>query len=63
MCETSNIKWEKNMKYIYEYIDSENKKHHYRPDFYIPVIQTWIEIKGYWWGKDKEKMKLIFWTK
>lgn len=60
LCDKVNIKWEKNQKYIYTYKDNENKKHYYRPDFYLPEISIWIEIKGYWWGKDKEKMQLIF---
>lgn len=26
------------------------------PDFYLPEFDMFIEIKGYWWGNDKEKM-------
>lgn len=32
----------------------------YTPDFYLPEFDIFIEIKGYWWLNDKEKMKLVF---
>ena len=28
----------------------------YTPDFYLPDIGTYLEIKGHWWGNDKTKM-------
>ena len=60
LCDKKNIEWKKNQKYIYEYNTSDEQKHYYRPDFYLPEIDVWIEIKGYWWGKDKEKMQFVF---
>ncbi|KKM13381.1 hypothetical protein LCGC14_1716780 [marine sediment metagenome] len=27
----------------------------YRPDFYLPEKDKWIEVKGYWIGKAKQK--------
>ena len=31
----------------------------YTPDFYLKEIDIYLELKGYWWGNDKEKMKLV----
>lgn len=31
----------------------------YTPDFYLPEYSLKLEIKGYWWGNDKEKMNII----
>lgn len=34
-------------------------EHTYSPDFYVPKLNKYFEIKGYWWGDDKEKMRLV----
>jgi len=39
--------------------DKELIEHYYTPDFWSPKLETYFEVKGYWWGKDKEKMKYI----
>lgn len=31
----------------------------YNPDFYLPMTDEFIEVKGYYSDKDKEKMKLV----
>lgn len=38
--------------YKYEGIKKEGT---YRPDFYLPETNTYIEIKGWWWSKTKAK--------
>lgn len=43
-----------------QWIDNENKKHFYTPDFYSPKFDKYFEVKGFWWGNDKEKMNKIF---
>lgn len=55
-CNENNIKWErcKPWKYI-----RDKKIKNYTPDFYLPEKDLFIEIKGYWWGNDKEKMELV----
>lgn len=32
----------------------------YTPDFYLPDFDTYLEIKGRWWGDDKLKMDAVF---
>lgn len=56
-----NIKWLKTKKkeYICHYIDDLNKIHSYNPDFFLIDYNCFLEIKGYWWGKDKRKMELV----
>lgn len=29
------------------------------PDFYLPQFILYVEIKGFWWGDDEVKMKLV----
>ena len=31
----------------------------YTPDFYLPDYNCWLEIKGFWWGNDLEKMRIV----
>lgn len=31
----------------------------YAPDFYLPDFDLYLEIKGYWWHNDKEKMMAV----
>lgn len=52
----NNIKWDKPkpLKYILD-----EKEHLYFPDFYLSDSDEYIEIKGYMWNKDKEKMKCV----
>lgn len=37
----------------------DGKHKHYTPDFYLPDIRLWVEVKGYWWGDDMRKMVAI----
>jgi len=39
--------------------DSENIEHYYTPDFYSPKLDKYFEVKGYWWGDDKNKMNQV----
>ena len=55
-----NIKWYKPKvnRDVWQYVvDGVNKS--YTPDFYLPEYDIYLEIKGYWWGDDKEKMKIV----
>lgn len=58
--EELGIKWIKpgtnNDIWKYEW---EGKIKSYSPDFYLPDYNLWLEIKGYWWGRDKEKMEIV----
>lgn len=51
------VLWERpNKPFKYK---KNNKIKRYTPDFYLPKYDLYFEIKGYWWGSDKEKMKLV----
>lgn len=46
-------------KHSFIWIDDSGKTHNYSPDFYSPKLNKYFEVKGYWWGNDKEKMRLV----
>lgn len=52
-----NVLWSKNKWIIYQ--DSNNIIHRYNPDFYIPDMNVYVEVKGYYSEKDKCKMKYV----
>jgi len=58
-----NIQWNKpstnNDVWKYQ-MDGQWKS--YAPDFYLPMLDIWLEIKGYWWGNDRKKMNIILAT-
>ena len=35
------------------------KERSYTPDFYLPEFDMFFEIKGFWWGNDREKMEIV----
>jgi len=43
---------------IFKYI-RDGKTKSYSPDFFIPTMELYVEIKGFWWGDDEEKMKCV----
>jgi predicted nuclease of restriction endonuclease-like RecB superfamily len=54
------IDWEKikTNNHLFKYkVDGKIKS--YAPDFYIPSMNLYVEIKGFWWGDDETKMKTI----
>lgn len=51
-----DIEWEKPKPLTYT---SGMKEHLYFPDFYLVEEDKYIEVKGHWWQKDKEKMALV----
>lgn len=55
-----NIDWikPKTNNYIFKY-EVDGKIKSYTPDFYLPSFDVYLEIKGYWWGRDREKMDLV----
>lgn len=54
--EDTGVEWKRST--IWKY-NMENKVKSYTPDFYLPKYDLWIEVKGYWWGNDKEKMDIV----
>lgn len=48
----------KTNKFIFKY-EMDGKIRSYSPDFYLPEFDVYLEIKGYWWGRDREKMDLV----
>ena len=37
----------------------DSKMHSYAPDFYLNEYNIYIEVKGYWWADDEEKMRIL----
>ncbi|MCK9446535.1 hypothetical protein M0Q50_06665 [bacterium] len=53
----NSILWVRKVYLKYE--DEEGILRTYTPDFYIPETETYLEIKGYFSKKDKEKIKKV----
>jgi len=56
----NNIKWEKikTNNHLFTY-HMKGKKRSYSPDFFLQDFDLYVEIKGVWWGDDKEKMEHV----
>lgn len=51
-CDANEVRWERNTRsfpYVFE------RQRRYTPDFYLPVVDCYIEIKG--WAVDKDRAK------
>jgi hypothetical protein len=46
LCDLNNIKWIKNKDIFFEFSYPTGKLGKYYPDFYLPHLGRWIEIKG-----------------
>lgn len=53
------INWERDPKMKLEYKTRGGRMRNYIPDFYIPDLDIYIEVKGYWTDAAKHKMKDI----
>jgi hypothetical protein len=48
-----------NKSHSFNWKNNKNEEHIYTPDFYSPKFNKYFEVKGYWWGDDKNKMKYV----
>jgi hypothetical protein len=55
-----NIKWIKLKTHrdVWPYV-LDGKLKNYTPDFYLPDLNLYLEVKGYWWGNDEKKHSVI----
>ncbi len=55
-----NIDFEKikTNNHLFRY-EKDGKHRSYAPDFYLKEYDIYIEVKGYWWGDDERKMKIL----
>ena len=51
------IRWERDPSMKLEYRTRGGRKRNYIPDFYLPDLDLYIEVKGYWTDAAKHKMK------
>lgn len=61
--EEFGIKWVKlkTLQHTFDYV-MDSKTRCYTPDFYLPDYDLYIEVKGRWWGRDREKMNIVMKT-
>ena len=59
--EENNISWIKptTANHLIRY-DIEGQTKSYTPDFYLKEYNVYLEIKGHWWGNDRDKMDAVF---
>ena len=56
-----NIQWKK-LKLrsdIWSYLDAQGTISSYTSDFFLPEFNVYLDPKGYWWGDDRNKIKLV----
>lgn len=51
------IRWIRDENLILEYYTIRGRKRRYIPDFYLPDLDLYIEVKGYWTDAARHKMK------
>lgn len=58
--EELGIKWYKPKvnKDVWSYV-LDDKMRSYTPDIHLLDLDIYLEIKGYWWGNDREKMNAV----
>lgn len=54
----NNIKWVKNSKQYFSFIDRSGKQRKYYPDFYLPDYNWWVEIKGKRFSRPDDDLRL-----
>lgn len=55
-----SIQWERDIsKHKFEYVDVEGNTRFYHPDFYIPGLNLYVEVKGYWTSETRHKMSSV----
>ena len=55
----NNINWVRSKEMNIQYMKDDGVCRNYFPDFYLPDTDEYIEIKGYFFPKDQEKMKIV----
>ena len=54
-----DINWHRDPEMKLEYETRSGRKKNYIPDFYLPDLDIYIEVKGYWTDAARHKMKDI----
>ena len=54
-----DINWMRDPSIKLEYKTRGGRKRNYIPDFYLPDLDIYVEVKGYWTDAAKHKMKDI----
>jgi hypothetical protein len=58
LLDSHNIVWSKNTTVFFPYTDYEGKTRKYYPDFFLPEYGMWVEIKGKFYAKDTDTLKV-----
>jgi len=52
-----DINWHRDPEMKLEYETRSGRKKNYIPDFYLPDLDIYVEVKGYWTDAARHKMK------
>lgn len=52
------IKWIKNSTISFPFIDTDNRNRRYFPDFYLPDLNWWVEIKGRYYVRKHDYLRI-----
>lgn len=55
--DSNNIEWVKNDSTFFTFKDNDNKLRKYYPDFYLPHLDLWVEIKGKYYIRTDDNLR------
>jgi hypothetical protein len=58
LLDSSAIVWTKNSTKFFEYQDFAGKTRKYYPDFFLPEYNGWVEIKGKYYARPEDSLKI-----
>ena len=53
------IKWSRDPSIKLPYLSEKHRKKNYIPDFYLPELDVYVEVKGFWTDAARHKMKSV----
>ena len=58
LLDKNNIKWIKNSTISFPFTDTNGKVRKYFPDFYLPDLNWWVEIKGRYYIRKHDPQRI-----
>lgn len=53
------VNWKRDNSIFFLWVDENSMQHKYYPDFYLPKFDKYVEVKGFWTVKIRDKMDRV----